>query len=206
MQHEHPISQNLAHTPDLSIASFGEDDAKPCGTESFNPAGLGRAVENGDSLSHAVNERLIEWMVDRHLIFPLMPVLSSQNLVHDVPVVREQNEAGRVLVESAYRKDPFRMADLRDDVPWHMRLTGRRHPHRLVILDIERGRSPGNHLSISRNDVVRADLISQTSHPLIDGHATGLDQAVSLSPRTDAMVCKKLIDAKLVGHRVGMPF
>jgi hypothetical protein len=98
------------------------------------------------------------------------------------------------------------MADLRNDVTRHMRLTGRRHTYRLVILDIEQGRPPGNHLSISRDDVVRTDLISQAGHPLIDGHATGFDQAVGLSPRTDTMVCEKLIDAKLVDHSLGMPF
>ena len=205
MQREHPIPQDLAHAPDLSIASFGEDDAEPCGTDSFNQAGFGRTVENDDPLSHAVNERLIEWMIDRHLVFPFMPVLGSQDLVHDVPVVREKNEAGGVLVESADRKDPLRMADLRDDVTGHMRLTGRRHAHWFVILDVERGSPPGNHLAVSRDDVLRTDLISQRRYPLIDGHATGFDQTISLSPRTDAVVCKKLIDAKLVGHSVGMP-
>ena len=74
---------------------------------------------------------------------------------------RKQDEAGRVLVESTDRKNPFRMADLRNDVARHVRLAGRCHTHRLVVLDIERDRSPGNHLSISRNDVARADLISQ---------------------------------------------
>jgi hypothetical protein len=77
MQREYPIPQDLAHTPDLSIASFSKDDAEPDWTESFNPTGFGRTVENDDSLSHAVNERLIEWTIDRHLIFSLMPVFSS---------------------------------------------------------------------------------------------------------------------------------
>ena len=44
MQHKHPIPQHLAHAPDLSITSFGQDDAEPCGTEPVNPAGLGRTV------------------------------------------------------------------------------------------------------------------------------------------------------------------
>src|SRR5574342_665220 len=105
-----------------------------------------------------------------------MPVLSPQNLVHDVPVVCEENEAGRVLIESTDRKNPFRMADLRDHITWYMCLTSRRHAHRLVILDIERGRSPGNHLSVSCDHVARTDLISQAGHPLIDGHATGFDE------------------------------
>jgi hypothetical protein len=60
MQREHPIPQDLAHTPDLSIASFSKDDAESGLTESFNPAGFGRTVENDNPLSHAVDERLIE--------------------------------------------------------------------------------------------------------------------------------------------------
>src|SRR5512140_710020 len=98
------------------------------------------------------------------------------------------------------------MADLRNDVTRHMRLAGRRHTHRLVVLDIEWGRSPGNHLAISRNDVVRTNLIPQAGHTLIDSHATGFDQAISLSPRTDAVMCEKFIDTKLVGHRMASRF
>ena len=98
------------------------------------------------------------------------------------------------------------MADLRNNVMRYMRLTGRRHTHRLVIFDIEWVCPPGNHLSILCDDVVRTDLITQASHSLIDGHATRLNQTISLSPRTDTVVCKELIDAKLVGHSVGMPF
>ena len=206
MQHEHPIPQHLAHAPDLSIASFGQDDAEPCGTEPVNPAGLGRTVENIDPLGHALDERLIEGMIDGYLIFSFMPVLGSENLVYNVSVVREQDEAGRVLVESTDGKYSLRVADFRDNVSSHMRLTGRRHAYRLVILDIERGRSPGNHLSVSRDHVVGTDLITQGGHPLIDGHATGFDQAIRLSPRAYAVVRKELIDAKLVSHGVNMPF
>ena len=202
MQCEHPIPQDLAHAPDLSIAPLGEDNAEQGWTESFNPARFARTVENDDPLSHTVNERVIEWMIDGHLVFPLMPMFSSQNLVHDVPVVREQDEARRVLIESADRKDPLRMTDLRNDITRHMRLTGRRHTHWLVILDIERGCSPGNHLSVSRDDVVRTDLISQAGRPLIDGHATGFDQTIGLPSGTDAVLCEKFIDAKSIGHRV----
>ncbi len=98
------------------------------------------------------------------------------------------------------------MADLRYDVSRHMRLAGRGYTHRLVILDIERGHPPGNHLPISRDDIAGIDLIPQAGHPLVDGHATGFDQAIGLPPRTYPVVCEKFIDAKLVGHSVGMPF
>ena len=98
------------------------------------------------------------------------------------------------------------MADLRNDVARHVRLTSRRHTHRLEVLDIERGRSPGNHLSISRDDVVRTDLIPQAGDSLIDGHATGFDQAIGLTSRADAVLGEEFIDAKLVGHRWVQPF
>jgi len=61
-------------------------------------------------------------------------------------------------------------------------------------------------LSISHDNIVRADLIPQTGHPLIDSHATGFDETVGLSPRTDAVMGEKLIDTKLVGHGLGIPF
>jgi hypothetical protein len=77
MQREHAVSKDLAHTPDLSIASLGEDDTESGWAEPLNPAGLGWAVENIDPLSHAVDEGLIERTIDRHLVFPLMPVFSS---------------------------------------------------------------------------------------------------------------------------------
>ena len=64
MQREHPIPQNLAHSPDLSVTTLSQDDAEPSRTESFNAAGFGLALENDDSLSQAVNERLIERMID----------------------------------------------------------------------------------------------------------------------------------------------
>ena len=56
MQVEHPITQNLAHASNLSIATFGEDDAESCGTEALNPAGPSRTVENVNPLSHAIDE------------------------------------------------------------------------------------------------------------------------------------------------------
>jgi hypothetical protein len=64
MEREYSVSQDLTHTPNLSIASFREDDAESRGTESFNPARFGRTLENDHSLSHAVGERLIERMID----------------------------------------------------------------------------------------------------------------------------------------------
>jgi hypothetical protein len=64
VQLRYPVPQRLTHPSDLSIASFGEDDTEPCETESFNLAGFGRTLKNDDPLSHAVDERLIEWMID----------------------------------------------------------------------------------------------------------------------------------------------
>ena len=64
VQLRYSIPQRLTHPSDLSIASFGENDAEPCETEAFNLATFGRTFEYDDSLSHAVNERLIKWMID----------------------------------------------------------------------------------------------------------------------------------------------
>src|SRR5262245_3403541 len=41
VQGENPIPQDLAHAPNLSIASFGKNDTESCWTKSFYLAGLG---------------------------------------------------------------------------------------------------------------------------------------------------------------------
>jgi hypothetical protein len=64
MQREYPISQNLAHAPNLSIAPFGKNDTESRGTDSFDPAGVGRTLKNDNPLCHPVDKRLIEWMID----------------------------------------------------------------------------------------------------------------------------------------------
>lgn len=75
MQRHHAISEGLTHAPDLPISSFRQNNPEPFGRHPFHPTGFGWAPEYDHSCGHLIEKRLIEWTVDRHLVFPFMAVL-----------------------------------------------------------------------------------------------------------------------------------
>ena len=53
---------------------------------------------------------------------------------------------------------------------------------------------------IARHEILRRDLIAELGHRTVDGHTPFGNQAISFSPRTQALLGKKFIDA----HRKGI--
>ena len=137
VQGEDPVADCLAHSSNLSISSFRQHDPEPSWPEAFRETRLGLASQDDDSRRETVQHRLIIRAIHRDLVFTLMPELCPQDLVHDVAVIGEENQAGRVLVEPADRKDPFRMADLSDDIARNVGFARRRDAYRLVIFDVD---------------------------------------------------------------------
>jgi hypothetical protein len=181
MERTHSEPEDVAHPPDLPIPTFREDDAEPCGAQSFNLTGLRSTSQDHDSLSHPIKERLIEGSIHRHLIFPFMTKLRPKNFVNNITVVGQENEPRRVFVETADREDAFRMADCSNDVTRHVGFARRRHPNRFVVLDVDRLMSPGDNLAIAGNDITDGNLVSQFGHTTVDGDTTGLDQSIGFS-------------------------
>ena len=130
-----------------------------------------------------------------------MPEFSAQNRVHNVPIIREENQAGGIFVQPTDRKDSLRVADFRDDVPFHMGFTGRRDTDRLVILDIDRRLTPGNHLSVPGDDVARAHVIAQLGNLTVDRDGPRLDQAIRLASGADPLFREEFVDADRLIHR-----
>ena len=78
--------------------------------------GLVRTPEDLHAVGHAVQEVLGQRPVDGDHVFLFVLVLGAQDLVDDVAVVGEQDQAFGILVQAADRKDALRMADEVDDV------------------------------------------------------------------------------------------
>ncbi len=97
-----------------------------------------------------------------------MSEFSAENLVDDVAVVRQQDEAGRILVQPPDRKNPLRMADLRNDIARDMRFARGRDADRLMILDIESRFAPWDDTALAGDDIIGRDLITQSSHSTVD--------------------------------------
>jgi hypothetical protein len=124
-----------------------------------------------------------------------VPEFRPQNGVDDIPVVREKNQAGRVLIQAADRKDPLPMADFRDDVTEYVGLAGRRDADRLVVLDIDRRGAPLNDVSVPGDNIGGTDLIPKMRKTSVDRDMPGLDQAIGLAAGADSVLREKLIDA-----------
>ena len=75
--------------------------------------------------------------LDGHEVFLLVAVLDAQDLVDDVAVVGQQDQALGVLVEPADREDALAVADEVDDVAGHVALGRAGDAARLVERDVD---------------------------------------------------------------------
>jgi hypothetical protein len=184
----------------LPIASLRQNDPKPFGTEAFGPARFGPAPKDDDSRRHAIKKGLIIWAIQQDFVFPFMTKLGPQNLVHDVAIVGQENQARGILIEPPDRENPFRVADLRNDIARDVGFARRRHADRLVILDVNRRLPPGNDLPIAGNHVARPDLIAELRDDCVDRDTSGLNKTIGLAPRADAVLSKEFIDSDRICH------
>ena len=130
-----------------------------------------------------------------------MTKLRPQYFVDDITVIRQKNKPRLVFVETADGEDSVRMPNRSNDVARHVGFACRRYPHRFVVLDIDGLIPPRNNLTIAGNHVAHASLVSQFGGSTVDGNATGLDQSIGLSTRTDSVLRKEFIDADSNAHK-----
>ena len=117
VQRHYPITERLTHTSNLTIPSLREDDAKAASTEPVHATGTSKRTEDLDALRHLLEERLVECPVHFDPIFPFMPMLHPQDIIHDITVVGQQDQPRGVLVQAADRENPGGKVNFTDDVP-----------------------------------------------------------------------------------------
>ena len=151
---------------------------------------LGREPHAG---AHARREVGGERAVDRDDVFLLVVVLGAQDLVDDVAVVREQDQALGLLVEPADREDSLGVIDEVDDVALDVALGRAGDADRLVERDVDRPlilralptRSPS---TLTSSPV--GDLVPRPGRGAVDRDAALLDQRVGLAPRPLAALAR----------------
>jgi hypothetical protein len=120
VQRGHSIAKRVTHAPDLPVPSLGQDDAKLIAPDARHLTGPRDASENDDSAGHAIQECLVERTIDLHEILPFMSEFGAENLVHDVPIVRQQDETRRIFIQPSDGENPFWVPDLRNDIAGDM--------------------------------------------------------------------------------------
>ncbi len=126
-----------------------------------------------------------------------MIVARPQDLVHQIPVVGEEDEPLGVLVEAADGEDAGTVVDEVDDVVLLPRLRGTDDAHRLVEGDEDQAvRLPRlDHLAVHLDQIPGKHLIPHPGPLAVDEDVALLDEAIGLPARADAALADVLVQA-----------
>ena len=189
------IAQRLAHAANLAIEPLRQDDAEHIGGNLLDAARLGDGIQNRHAGCHALEKVRVDRLVDPHHIFLLVGVAGPQDLVDDVAVTGQKDQAIGGLVEATDREDPLGMADVVNDVAFHVALGGTGDAHRLVEGQIDRFLLGLQRLAVDQHLIARRDLGAHLGDDTIDGHSPFGDMAVRLAPRAEARFADELVEA-----------
>ena len=124
-----------------------------------------------------------------------MGIAGTQDLVDDIAVTGQEDQAIGGLVEATDREDTLGMTDVIDDVAVDMALGGTGDAHRLVEGQIDRFLLGFQWLAIDQHLIARRDLGAHFGHDTIDGHSSFGDVAIRLASRAEARFADELVEA-----------
>lgn len=182
LEPRHLKAQVFAHAADLAVEALHQDDVEGMRAGFAQGGGQGDLPQDGHAGGHALQELGRDLLVDRDLVFLLMPALGAQDAVDDVPVGGHEDQAFGVLVQPAHRVDAGGVAEEVDDVVFLARVGGGDDAHRLVGGQVDLVALGLNELTAHHDPRVRGHALAQGGHAPVDGDLPGCDQPVGLPP------------------------
>jgi hypothetical protein len=85
----HSIAERQAHTPDLSVPSLRQDYAELIAPDAQCPTRLRLASKNHHAPRQMIQKGSVERPINLHEVLSFMSEFDTQNLIHDIAVVRE---------------------------------------------------------------------------------------------------------------------
>ena len=126
------IAQGFTQAPDLPVESLHQDYVEALGPCLAHAAGQRHLAQNGNAFCHAVEKSLGDRLVHRHLVLLLVLSGGAQDVVDDIPVTGEEDEAFAVLVQTPHRVDPGRLIDYGYDIGGLPGIGGAHDTHGLI--------------------------------------------------------------------------
>jgi hypothetical protein len=158
LQASYGVAEVPAHSPDLPIEALRQHDPEDILADRHYLASPCNGAENGDTARHSLDECPGDRTVHGDEILLLVTVLGTQDAVHDVAVVGEQDEAFGILVESADREYACLMAHEIDDILRHIPVRGAFDTGRFVECQVDPRRLCQRRSAVDPHVVTRADL------------------------------------------------
>ena len=184
------------HAPNLAIQPLHQRDTEDVGRFLLDDATLCDHAQHGDAVGHFVQHTVGENAVDGHHVFFFVLVAGPQNLIHDVAVAGQKNQARRILIEPPDGKHAGGVVHVVHDVAAHARLAGARHAHRLIKGQVHGvfGLFGLQLVAVHAYTVARAHLVANLGRLAVEEHRALLDVAVGLAARAHAAFADEFIE------------
>ena len=130
-----------------------------------------------------LDEVVTQEAVDFDDVFLLVVELGAEDLVHDVAIVREEDEAFGLFVEATDREDALGMPDEFNDVAFDVAFGRAGDADRLVERDVDRGvllAGAADELALDSDLVAWFDLGAEGRDLPVDSHFSSRDQVIGL--------------------------
>lgn len=174
------IAQGFTHLADLTVKPLHQDDTETMLARLFHPAGKGFNPIDPYPLRHISEEGAIDVAVYPHEVFLLMLVTGPQDLVHDIAIVGQEDQAFRVFIEPPNGKYAFGIVDITDDVPPDIFVCSGGDAHRFIerkddhFLLIGRFQDAAIHYHLIPFPIT----VAGNRNFIVQQYPAGLDQAV----------------------------
>lgn len=145
----HGISADFDHFPNLTVFSFFQDNGEFPARDTLHATrsclisggslilSLSFFQRNDDTLSHSIEMGIIDWTERLDHVFFLVFVARMHEVVRKAPIIREEDESRRFLIEAPDRKDSLWDIDDIEKPCFTMRYTGTHDPIGLIHLIID---------------------------------------------------------------------
>lgn len=180
------VPEHLAHAPDLPVQSLRQNNAKHAIIHAADPAGLGALAENAHAAGHAREESFRHRLVDGHDVFFFVIVLGTQDHIHDVAVVRKQDQPLGVLVQPPDRENPLGMANEIDNVAIDVALGRAGNADGFIQADVDVPLLRADHALVHADFIALVDLRAELGTLAVDGHPAAGDPGIGFAARADS--------------------
>ena len=208
MQRLHPEPHRFAHAPHLPVATLVNADVerRTLALRARQPhigrtgahAGLERHAR-----AHATQLTRVGNVADQHLVALLHAVARVHELVRQLAVVGDEQEAAGVRVEPSHRKEP---RPGRQEIAHRRPSLGvgecRDHADRLVHQEVAQRAPAGERASAHVHEVALGldATPGLADHRTIDSHHAGFDQRVAEPARSDPARGEQLVEPNAVAQ------
>ena len=195
MKLPHRVADGLTHPPHLAVAALVQDELETRWAEQPDTRRRRDPVVELDAACQPACDGVRGPSLDVGDIGLLDPVPRMREAMRQLPVVREEQDTGRVRVEATDGCDASRRSHERDHRRTPLRITNRRHDTGGLVQDEVSQRLCRDAPAVDLDDVRAGDRGVELAGGPVHPHPAGPDEIVGSTARGESGTREKLVQA-----------